>query len=145
MYPTGFERTSPATGAAGRLRAAAIRAWLAARIDGQRGHLFPWAAVAFGAGVGTYFALPGEPDAPAWAALALTALAALAAAWRAGPVQPLALALALFCAGLLVAGARTHLVAAPVLEFRYFGPVEGRIVKIDRSASDKTRLTLDRV
>ncbi len=35
--------------------------------------------------------------------------------------------------------------AAPVLTFRYYGPVEGRIVDIDRSFSDQLRLTLDRV
>jgi competence protein ComEC len=44
-----------------------------------------------------------------------------------------------------IAGMRTHLVAGPVLGFRYYGPVEGRIVAIDRSASDALRLTLDRV
>jgi competence protein ComEC len=32
-----------------------------------------------------------------------------------------------------------------VLEFRYYGPIEGRIVGIDRSSSDALRLTLDRV
>jgi competence protein ComEC len=44
-----------------------------------------------------------------------------------------------------VAGLRTASVAEPVLAFRYYGPVEGRIVGIDRSQSDKPRLTLDRV
>jgi competence protein ComEC len=32
-----------------------------------------------------------------------------------------------------------------MLDFRYYGPVEGRIVEIDRSQSDALRLTLDRV
>ena len=36
-------------------------------------------------------------------------------------------------------------VAAPVLPYRYYGPVEGRIVDIDRSFSDAIRLTLDGV
>ena len=36
-------------------------------------------------------------------------------------------------------------VAAPVLDFRYYGPVEGRVVMVDRSARDRMRLTLDRV
>jgi competence protein ComEC len=44
-----------------------------------------------------------------------------------------------------VAGLRTASVAEPVLPFRYYGPIEGRIVVIDRSQSDKPRLTLDRV
>jgi competence protein ComEC len=57
----------------------------------------------------------------------------------------LALGVATVLAGLLVAGTRTELVRAPVLGFRYYGPVEGRVIKIDRSASDAVRLTLDRV
>jgi competence protein ComEC len=32
-----------------------------------------------------------------------------------------------------------------VLSFRYYGPIEGRVVGIDRSASDALRLTLDQV
>ena len=43
------------------------------------------------------------------------------------------------------AGLRAHMIAAPVLEFRYYGPVEGRVVEIDRSSSDALRITLDRV
>ena len=38
---------------------------------------------------------------------------------------------------------RAHLVAAPVLDFRYYGPIEGRVAGIDRSARDRMRLTLD--
>jgi competence protein ComEC len=45
----------------------------------------------------------------------------------------------------VIAALRAHAVSAPVLDFRYYGPVEGRVVGIDRSASDATRLTLDRV
>ncbi|MWD30278.1 DUF4131 domain-containing protein, partial [Aquicoccus sp. SCR17] len=54
-------------------------------------------------------------------------------------------AAALVALGLALAGARTHQVAGPVLEGRYYGPIQGRIVAIDRSASDALRLTLDRV
>jgi competence protein ComEC len=45
--------------------------------------------------------------------------------------------------GAAAAGLRAHHVAGPVLDFRYYGPVEGKIVGIDRSASDVLRLTLD--
>ena len=31
--------------------------------------------------------------------------------------------------GLVLAALRAHLVAAPVLPFRYYGPIEGRIVE----------------
>ena len=57
----------------------------------------------------------------------------------------LTLGFALVVAGLLAGGSRNATVSAPVLDFRYYGPVEGRIVKIDRSSSDATRLTLDRL
>ena len=112
----------------------------------QRGHLFPWIAVAFGAGIGVWFALPADPPPHAHAMVAFGALLALAlvrplgAAWG-----PLALGLAVGAAGFSAAGAQAHLVAAPVLDGRYYGPITGRIVDVDRSASDALRLTLDRV
>lgn len=59
--------------------------------------------------------------------------------------HPLAIGLACLALGFLVAGTRAHWLAAPILDFRYYGPVEGRIVMIDRSQSGRTRLTLDRV
>ena len=39
---------------------------------------------------------------------------------------------------------RAHMMAEPVLNLalRYYGPVEGRVVALDRSASDALRLTL---
>ena len=44
-----------------------------------------------------------------------------------------------------LAGGRAHLVSGPQLGFRYYGPIEGRIITIDKSASEKMRLTLDHV
>ncbi|GGL64015.1 ComEC/Rec2 family competence protein [Wenxinia marina] len=119
---------------------------LAAALQRQRGHLATWSPVALAAGIGGYFALPAEPDAAAWVALALAALAAFGAA-RLAPeaLAPLFAAFVFVAAGAALAGVRTHLTAAPVLPFRYYGPVEGRVVEIDRSASDAVRLTLDRV
>jgi competence protein ComEC len=64
--------------------------------------------------------------------------------WRRETLGPLALRWR-WCGGAMAAGLRAHMVAGPVLDFRYYGPVEGRIVGIDRSASDALRLTLDRV
>jgi len=116
-------------------------AWLA-----QRGHLFAWAPVMVACGVGLYFALLVEP-AP-WMIGAAAAMAALlgVATRRAGAVGgPLLWAGALMLAGFALAGARAHLGAGPVLGWRYYGPVEGRIVAIDRSAADALRLTLDHV
>jgi competence protein ComEC len=53
--------------------------------------------------------------------------------------------LALVAAGFCIAGFRAHRVADPVLGWRYYGPVEGRVVALDRSASDALRVTLDTV
>ncbi|WP_308446166.1 ComEC/Rec2 family competence protein [Roseovarius pelagicus] len=60
-------------------------------------------------------------------------------------VSPFAVGLALILSGSVIAGTRAHRVEGPVLGWRYYGPVEGRIVGIDRSASDKVRITLDQV
>lgn len=114
-------------------------------VETQRGHLFPWVAVFYAGGVGVYFALPAEPGAAAWAGVAGLAACLtvfLSTRWR-GRLWPVAALFVLL--GLLAAGQRTASVAEPVLGFRYYGPVEGRIVGTDRSASDKPRLTLDRV
>ncbi len=117
-----------------------------AAIEAQRGHLFPWVPVFFGAGIGLWFALKNEPGQGALITLSLAASGA-AMATRIAPerLRPLAVAAVMVAAGLLVASLRSALVAAPVLEFRYYGPVEGRIVKVDRSSTDRLRLLLDQV
>lgn len=112
----------------------------------QRGHLFPWLPVALSLGIGAYFALPVEPGARALAACALAGLGFLGLNRALGEgLAPLAMLGALVLAGLCLAALRTHLVAAPVLEHRFYGAVEGRIIGIDRAQSDVPRLTLDRV
>ncbi|MCV6595340.1 MAG: ComEC family competence protein [Silicimonas sp.] len=115
-------------------------------LDAQRGGLFPWVAVLYGAGIGLYFSLRFEPDGAHWAGLACVALVLAMGIWRAGPGVRLVLMIPLVVAsGIAVAGWRAHGVAEEVLSFRYYGPVEGRIIAIDRSQSDAPRLTLDRV
>lgn len=132
------------TGRGGGLAALAL--WPGERLLAQRGHLFPWVPVAFGSGIGLYFLLQQEPGLMTLTCVALAVVVALAAVRPLGAAWgPLALAVALAGTGFLAAAARTHWVAAPVLDFRYYGPVEGRIVEVDRSASDAVRLTLDRV
>lgn len=120
--------------------------WLAAVLDGQRGHLLPWAPVALGLGIGLYFLWPGEPGGPVYLAAALVGLVGVALALRRpGGIAAAGWALTLTAAGLCLAGGRAHWLAAPVLAGRYYGPVEGRVVAIDRSATDALRLTLDRL
>ncbi|MBR9766653.1 MAG: competence protein, partial [Rhodobacteraceae bacterium] len=116
----------------------------------QRGHLFPWVPVCLGVGIGWYFALRVEPGPGARLLLVVLAAGlALLGLWAVrrgmGVLQPVLLLLALVAGGVALASWRAQSVAAPVLSFRYYGPIEGRIVGIDRSASDAVRLTLDHV
>lgn len=112
----------------------------------QRLHLFPWAPVFLSVGIGTFFLLRFEPGWGGYCAVAVAGLISLGLAWRLGPeVSPLFWAMGLVCFGLILAGARAHSLQSPVLDWRYFGPIQGRVVMVDRSSSDALRLTLDRV
>ncbi len=111
-----------------------------------REQLFLWIPLFLACGVGAWFAWPVEPGATAYLTLSACMLLALAL-WFWGPelAQPLVIAAGCVVLGGLAAGARAHLVAAPVLDFRYYGPVQGRVIDIDRSQNDALRMTLDRV
>ncbi len=112
----------------------------------QRGHLFCWVPVCLGIGIAIYFAVPSEPTIVGFAMIALAALCCLIGS-RLVPVSaaPIMVALTLAATGAIIAKTRTEIVNGPVLTFRYYGPIQGRIVNIDRSASDAARLTLDQV
>ena len=112
----------------------------------QRGHLIGWAPVCLACGIGLYFALEFEPSWRFYVG-ALGGVSALLLVSRliGQAASPLAIGAALVLAGCVLAGARAHHVAGPVLGWRYYGPIEGRVVGIDRSASDAVRVTLDRV
>ena len=112
----------------------------------QRGHLFCWTPVCLGIGVGLYFNLQFEPDLVVFAAGGI-GLAVLGMTARIVKVAaaPLLIGLVLIGVGATAAKIRTDTVAAPILGFRYYGPIEGRIINIDRSSSDAVRLTLDQV
>jgi competence protein ComEC len=112
----------------------------------QRGHLFLWVPVFLGVGIGFYFGLLSEPTLSATLACIAAAVLLALISLRAGAMNAtLCLATALILSGVMVAQLRAMLVAAPVLTFRYYGAVEGRIIAVDRSGSDALRLTLDRV
>lgn len=119
---------------------ALLDVWLA-----QRGHLFPWVPVCLGLGVGLYFALGWEPEMAHYGALSCVILAGVLLLRWLGIWAPFVSAVVLVALGVCMAGLRAHQVADPVLGWRYYGPIEGRIVDMDRSASDALRLTLDRV
>ena len=146
LYPRARVRAVDGAYGAPETRWRRIAAAFPAAIAAQRGQMFVWAPVFLGLGIAGFFALAREPDRTDFALAGGALVLALAVAIRAGEtLAPLLMALALALAGFLLAGARTHQVAAPVLSFRYYGPVEGRVVEIDRSVSDALRLTLDQV
>ena len=123
-----------------------VVAWPFDRLTEARGRLFPWVPVCLGTGTGLWFLRPDDPGGMVLGAVAAAVLA-LAAVRLWGPewLHPVVIAAALLGAGFLAADLRSRLVAAPVLSFRYYGPVQGRIVDIDRSQTDALRLTLDQV
>ncbi|MFE3837821.1 ComEC/Rec2 family competence protein [Pseudogemmobacter sonorensis] len=115
-------------------------------LAGARGHVLPLAVLMMGCGIGLWFAWGAEPGRLALSLWGLCGAGMLAGA-LAGPhlLRPTCCLGAALALGFLVAALRVQIVAAPMLEFRYYGPIEGRVVEIDRSGSDALRLTLDRV
>ena len=124
-----------------------------------RAGLLVWSPIILSLGIGLWFSLTVEPGLAAYAAAALLGLAGLLLRgrvirlaargridWdRADAMRLVGAGLSLAAAGFLAAGLRAHTVAGPVMEYRYYGPVEGRVVAIDRSARDRMRITLDAV
>lgn len=126
------------------LRRAGLR--LGGALLAQRGQGLCWVPLWLALGIGLYFGLPREPGPGLYLALLPAAAFCALLVRRLGEaLAPLAMVALLLLAGFALAGLRAHLQAAPVLEFRYYGPVAGRIVAIDRSQSDALRLTLDQV
>lgn len=107
--------------------------WLRRCLDHEIEHrrLFPWIAVAFGAGILLAFAAEGQPS--LWAPLGVGLAAGIAAfRWRARPV-PLAVAIGLTAIflGFAASVIRFWIVAAPVLERPMIVPLTGFIESID--------------
>ncbi|KIN64770.1 Competence protein [Sulfitobacter noctilucicola] len=112
----------------------------------QRGGMLGWVPVCLALGIGRYFSLRIEPHPTIFLWLAIAALALIIFSWRVpDALGPLVTGLSLCFIGFILAGARAHSVAEPVLGWRYYGAVEGRVVAMDRSQSDALRLTLDQV
>lgn len=112
----------------------------------QRGYLFPWSPVCLAVGIGWYFSLRFEPGAGVYAVVVAFVLLAIGSSlWLREAWRPLPIGMTLIALGFLLAGTRAHMVAEPVLQWRYYGPVEGRVIALDRSASDALRVMLDQV
>lgn len=118
---------------------------MAAGMAMLRGRALILAPVCLGIGIGLWFAQGQEPGIRFYALSLLGAalLLSLALLWP-EVMPPLALAACLLLGG-LACGLRLLLVAAPMLEAPFYGPLTGRIVEVDRSQSGALRLTLDQV
>lgn len=115
-------------------------------LESQRQNLMLWSPVLLACGIGAYFALPFEP--PLWAdgALLVSLLLWLGfSIFSSRGVRLLFISAFLLNLGYLSAVYRSVSVAAPILGFRYYGPIEGRVVALDRSKSKAPRVTLDHV
>lgn len=112
----------------------------------QHGSLLLWLPVGLGLGSALYFTLPVEPGAMMCTVMAVSVIGAgILDRYLPESIWPVTRFIALVLFGLLWASLRSQWIAAPVLPWRYVGPVEGRVVVVDRSASDAVRVTLDQV
>jgi len=121
-------------------------AGLLTSLEEQRARYFLWVPVLLGAGVGIYFALRFEPALPlgvCLSALFMIGLIGFGVRWIV--FKLLCAGTILLCFGLILASIRAHQVSAPVLKDVFFGAIEGRVVKLDRSQSNRLRLTFDEV
>ncbi|MEM9642298.1 MAG: ComEC/Rec2 family competence protein [Pseudomonadota bacterium] len=121
-----------------------VTAAVRSMVQAQRHTVLLWAPVFLGMGIAVYFGQSTEP-----------------ALWLAGVCGVFGLALLIptlvfhrfallalggfVLLGFCVAKLQSDRVAAPVLSEDYYGPVAGRIVGFDRSATNKLRLMLDQV
>lgn len=109
----------------------------------QRNRYMLWIPVFLGCGISVYFLLSFEPSFEDLYHITIVFfLASFAGLCWKHSIRWVFLILAWVIAGFLFASYRTHSVSAPVLGWRYYGTIEGNIVGIDKSSSNKPRLTL---
>ena len=113
-------------------------------LETQRGRLFLWVPVCLSIGIGLYFHQNNEPLIGRIQILIIVGIVMLCAVLldRRSACAILIMASVIVLSGFLLASLRAHLVAEPVLPWRYFGNIEGTMVAIDRSFSNRLRVTL---
>ena len=114
-----------------------------AALFAQRHRFALWVPVWLGIGISIYFAIRFEPNFNN----ILTVLGLCLGLMIGSRILPETLRvlvwLPVFIAiGFLLAVARSHTVEAPKLGWHYYGPIEGTVSHLDRSTSDKPRVTL---
>lgn len=105
-----------------------------------------WAPVFLGAGMGVYFGLRFEPFIPVSVVVGvITASIALIIMFKAAMLRMIVWAAMLTFIGVNLASLRSHAVMSPVLSETYFGTIEGTVSKLDRSQTNRLRITLSDV
>ncbi len=113
-------------------------------LEAQRGRLFLWVPVCLSIGIGLYFFQHAEPLMGRIQILTIMGIGLFVAGLldRRSASSILLMAAVIILLGFLLATLRAHLVAEPVLSWRYYGKIEGIVVAIDRSFSNRLRVTL---
>ena len=112
----------------------------------QRGHMFGRVPVCLAVGIGNYF----SPDLNrlrhcTWVQAFVGGMGLLFAKRFGEVLSPIVIGICLVGIGFSIAALRTHSLEAPVLGWRYYRAIEGRVVGMDRSASDAVRIIHDQV
>ena len=117
-----------------------------ARAEVAPGRLFPWLAVAFGAGIALYFTAPREPM--LWAPVLLAVVLGLTVAARARPLAlPILLGFAAAAAGFAAGTLRAQWVSHPVLRhFVSSAAISGWVeVRESRERTDRIVIRVDTI
>lgn len=109
----------------------------------QRHRFALWLPIWLGIGISLYFGIRFEPN-PNQIAIVTAAVAALLLLRLFTPetVRVLLWVPIFISLGFLLSVARAHSVNVPKLSWHYYGAVEGTVAHLDRSTSDKPRVTL---
>ena len=123
-----------------------IWAAVTATLQAQAQNFMHWTALGFGLGIAAYFGVSREPGVAVFWAVSLSAglCAGVAVRLRNG-IARLLIVIAVAAAGFSWSQYRAYSVSGPVLSERFYGAVQGRVIGIDRSLSEKPRLTLDQL
>lgn len=101
-----------------------------------------WAPIAMAIGSSVYFRLSFEPSLSAVGICATLSVFLAIFGVTLRRFLLLSLVPALILAGFVLASWIAHSKSAPVLGWRFYGPIEGVVEKLDRSGSDRLRVTL---
>ena len=108
-----------------------LLARISGRLERLSGRRLLFVPVCLGLGVGAYFQLPVEPAMVDWTLLGLAAtvfagFGLYLTRGRFAGLGFLSLGVAVIGVGIIAGGLRSASVSAPVLDFRYYGPVAAR-------------------